>query len=204
VSESWSQIHQEGTNQPPNFDPNTHIPDQVTETFTFGLGWSFARATVGYQFVRGELDNHQPDRVRADFDDVTHAINLGVQIDAKFRLGAGVTTTAAKDVEHALTRHLDGYTLDFDWRIGRGVGLRGNYTLTKADDTKQLSDNRSFTTLTEINYRFRLPLSHTRRARAQVFLRHLSGGFDLTDRVFGLASESGRWSVNGGISVGLF
>jgi hypothetical protein len=205
LSQSYSRMHQDGMNRPVSFDPSTHIPDQVTQNITTGLSWSFWRVNLGYQFSLGDQDNRQPGRARADFQDITHGVSLGLQLTQGLRLGLGLNATDADDRELALQRNTDNYTFDLDWQVGRGFGFRGNYTLTEADDTQGLTDNRSWTTLTELNYRFELPaLWATRRLPGQVYLRYASQGNDLTDNVFGLSSYPRTWAFNGGFNISLF
>jgi hypothetical protein len=204
LTQSYARMHQEGVNRPPSFDPNTHIPDQVAQNITTGLNWSIARASLGYQFTLGDQDNRQPGRTRADFQDITHGVSVDLQVTPALRLGLGLNSTDADDRERALQRDTDGYTFDVDWQIGRGFGLRGNYTLTEADDSQQLTDNRSWTTLTELNYRFALPTMWTRKLPGQVYLRYASQGNDITDNVFGLSSYPRTWAFNGGFTISLF
>jgi hypothetical protein len=204
LTQSYARMHQEGVNRPPSFDPNTHIPDQVTQNITTGLNWSFARASLGYQFTLGDQDNRQPGRARADFQDITHGVSVDLQVTPVLRVGLGLNSTDADDREQALQRNTDGYTFDVDWQIGRGFGFRGNYTLTEADDTRQQSDNRNWTTLTELNYRFELPAPWSRKLPGQIYVRYASQGNDLTDNVFGFSSYPRTWAFNGGFNISLF
>lgn len=203
-SQSYSRIHQDGVNRPPTFDPTTHIPDQLTQSISTALNWSFWRATLGYQFSLGDQDNRQPARSRADFQDITHVVSLGLQLTETLRLGLGLTATDADDREQAVQRNTDSYTFDVEWQIGRGFGIRGNYTLIEANDTKDLADSRSWTTLTELNYRFEVPSPWSRKLPGQVYLRYASQGNELTDHVFGLSSYPRTWAFNGGFNLSLF
>jgi hypothetical protein len=203
-TQSYAHMHQYGANLPPSFDPDTHIPDQVTQNITTGLNWSFWRATLGYQFTLGDLDNEQPARARADFRDITHGVSVGLQFTPTLRVGLGLNTTNADDREQALQRNTDGYTVDLDWLIGRGFGFRGNYTLTDADDTQDLSRSHSWTTLTELNYRFEFPALRSRKLPGQLYVRYASQANELTDNVFGLSSYPRTWAFNGGFNIGLF
>jgi hypothetical protein len=204
-SQGYSHMHQEGINRPPSFDPSTHIPDQVTQNIATSLDWSLGRVNVGYQFNYSDQDNRQAQRSRADFKDISHGVSLGLQLSAALRIGLGLNTTTADDREQTVERNTDFYNVDIDWQIARGFGFRGSYTLTEADDTSDLVESRSWTSLSEINYRFNLATRWAdRKVPGQVFLRFASQGNDLTDNVFGLSTYPRNWSFNGGFNVSLF
>jgi hypothetical protein len=202
VSQTYARMHQQGVNRPPSFDPSTHIPDQVTQILTTGLNWSFQRAALGYQFTLGDLDNRQPAREEADFQNITHGISLGLQVASTLRIGLGLNAASAANREEALKQYIDGYNLDLDWQSVRNLGFRGSYTLTEADDSRQLGDSRSWTTLTEINYRIALPMSRAHRFPIQFYLRHVNLVNDQAYRPVGFSSHARTWSISGGLNVG--
>lgn len=202
-TQSYLRSHQQGINRPPSFDPLTHIPDQVTENHAVSLGWTFSRVNLNYVFSLGEQDNRQPGRAFADFEDTSHGVNVGLQLtdDLNVNLGAGVTD--ATDDEQDLTRTTDSYTLDVDWRFLRRFGFRGSYSLTDADDDRGLADDHGWTSLTELNARFDLPLGQGRKLPGQFYLRHAAQGNQLTDSVFDLATYARSWTLTGGFTISL-
>ncbi len=202
-SQSYLRSHQQGINRPPSFDPLTHIPDQVTENHEISLGWTFSRVNLNYSFSLGEQDNRQPGRARADFENISHGVNLGVQLTDNLNVNLGAGITDAKDDEQDLTRKTDSYTLDIDWRFFRRLGFRGSYSLTEADDSRGLAEDRGWTSLNELNARFDLPLGRGRKLPGQLYLRHAAQGNQITDSVFDLAAYSRNWAFTGGFTISL-
>lgn len=202
-TQSYLRSHQQGINLPPSFDPLTHIPDQVTENHAISLGWTFSRLNLNYSFSLGEQDNRQPGRARADFENLSHGVNLGLQLTDDLNVSLGAGTTDAKDDEQDLTRKTDSYTVDIDWRFFRRFGFRGSYSLTDADDDRGLAEDHGWTSLTELNARFDLPLGQGRKLPGQFYLRHAAQGNQLTDSVFDLATYYRSWTFTGGFTISL-
>jgi len=203
-AQSYLRSHQKGINRPPSFDPLTHIPDQVTENHDINLGWTFSRVNLNYAFSLGKQDNRQPGRAFADFESISHGVSVGLQLtdDLNVSLGAGITD--ASDDEQDVTRTTDSYTLDIDWRFFRRLGFRGSYSLTDVDDDRGLAEDHGWTSLTELNARFDLPLGRGRKLPGQLYLRHAAQGNQITDSIFDLATYSRNWAFTGGFTISLF
>ncbi len=203
-SHGYNRVHQFGANLPPSFDPLTHVPDQVSENHNINVGWNFSGVNLNYRFSLGDQDNRQPGRANADFRNVTHGANVGLQMTDKLNFGLGANFTDAHDDEQDITRTTQSYTLSIDWTLIESLSFRGYYSLTDSDDSRGLAENRGWTSLTEITWRFEFPWGPDRKAPGQMYLRHSAQGNQFLDNVFGFASYPNTWSFNGGFSLSLF
>jgi hypothetical protein len=201
-SQSFNQVDQYGANQPISFDPS-HIPDQLTTNFSTNLGWTFWRASFNYNFDWGEQDNKQLGREVADFENTTHGLMLNLDLTRKFRFGIGYMITEADDKERDITRDTDNYIFDMDWQIGWGFAFRGSYSLTESDDSRDTFDDRNWTALSELNWRFEAPWSK-RGSPGQLYVRHSAFGSEFNDNLFNFQTSGRSWGWYGGFNISLF
>ena len=203
MSHSYGYTHQYGANLPPSFDPASHIPDQVTENHNLAVSWAFGVASFSYNFSLGDQDNRQPGRVRADFRNTGHGLNLGLPIGAAVTFNLGANFADAEDVEQAITRTTDSYSFGVDWHITDKLNLRGNYGWTQTDDSRNTATSEAYTLDTDLSWRFELAGFASRKLPGQLFIRHSAQRNESVDNVFDLASLGRSWTLTGGFSIGL-
>lgn len=204
LTHSFQRTHQRGINQPPSFDPDTHIPNQITINHDLGLSWTFTNSSLGYSFSLGDQDNRQPGRANADFENRAHSLYASLQLHKNLLIDIGLTHGAAFDAESGTTQTTRGATLAFDWRLSQRFTLRGNYSLTEGDDSAGASDSRDYAAQTELRAEFLLPRNNGRGRPLQVFARHSLVRNTLLDRLFAFDSDIGNWTFTVGASLSLF
>jgi hypothetical protein len=203
LSYSYAYTHQFGANLPPSFDPTSHIPDQVTENHNLSAAWVLGMTTLSYNFSHGDQDNRQPGRATADFRNTSHGVNLSLPIGARVTLYGGANLTDAKDIEQAITRASDSYSLGLEWRITDSLGLRGNYAWTETDDNRDTASSEGYTLDTDLSWRFELPGFASRKLPGQLFVRYSAQRQESIDSVFDVNSLGRRWTWTGGFNISL-
>jgi hypothetical protein len=203
LSHSYGYTHQRGIDEPLGLDPQTHIADQVTRIQNFNVSWAIGLVSVGYTLSIGDQDNRQPARALADFENVDHGLQLVLPVRDVATVFLGATLSDARDIEQDISRWSDSYSFGFDWRLSDRWNLRGNYTWSATDDSRDLASSDGETYDTALSWRFELPGRWLRKVPGQVFLRHAAQQNDLRDSQFGITANGSSWAIRGGVTLGL-
>jgi hypothetical protein len=198
---AYNQIHQFGTNVPVTFDANSHIPDQLNSQHNLGLQWSFETWNIGYQFGLSDQDNRQPARALADFETRTHGLNIALRLSEQVNLNLGYARSRAFNNEIDLISYNNSYLLGMDWRFAEHWSFNGNYSVTSADDSQNLTLTDGYTAQSQINWNTDIAGSEGKKLPMQVFLRHAVQNNENINNTFGLNTKAYTWTVNSGVNI---
>ncbi|HLF24515.1 MAG TPA: hypothetical protein VI565_11385 [Burkholderiales bacterium] len=182
----------------------THLPDQHNTTTQFAAGWTFERWGCAYTYNDSFQDNRQTGRETADFDNRGHQVSINVRVRETLNLSLALGRTRNYSVEQDLGSYSHNVNLGFDWQIGTRWTLNGTYSVTAADDSKNLASADGYAAQTQLARRFELAAPGGRKLPGQFFLRHALQDNDNRDNVFGLTTQGRSWNVNAGVSLSLF
>lgn len=204
LSINSQKVHQFGDNLPIGFDPNSHIPDQVSVLHGANLSWQWGSQSFGYNISWSDQDNHQPGRAQADFRDVNHGLNFNFSLGQSFNIGLNLGAVIASDFEQNLKRYTDSASINLDWRIGNNIAISGNYGVSQGSDSEDFAESDNFTAQTQMTYRFELPLFSSKKLPGQIYLRHAVNDNYSIDNQFQFESQGRSWTLNGGFNISLF
>ncbi len=200
----YSQVHQYGANLPPSFDPNTHIPDQLSTSKTFGLVWTTQKFSIGYNFSVSEQDNRQPGRAEADFRNENKGVDINYRFTDRLDVTFGVVKVEAFDNENNLTTYDDNYSLGLNWRITDKLGLTANYSESMGDDSQLTAERDGITGQAQLNWQFEMPVSSRKKIPVQFFISYALQDNRNIDNVFNIQNNSKVWTINAGLNIRLF
>ncbi|GAB4350762.1 MAG: hypothetical protein Kow006_13900 [Gammaproteobacteria bacterium] len=204
LSYAYGRSHQYGANQPPDFTDPSHIPDQVNSTHNLSLNWSFPSWDIGYTFSPSKQDNRQPGRENADFETTQHEITLGLRPTDTVSLNFGLGRTRQDNVEEMKINYSRSVNWGFDWRIGERWNLRGNYSVSREDDSLDNAESESYSADTQLSWSFELPGPSDRKLPGQLFIRHALEDNVSQDNIFLFSSAARTWTLSAGLNISFF
>lgn len=202
VNVNLQRVHQFATNTPPpalsEFDSPSHLPDQMNESQNLGLTWYVDRWNFGYQAFRSHQDNRQEGRNDADFTNVDHRLDAGVQVSPALRLAGNLGITHARDHERRRTERTPAYGASAEWRVTDRVALNGQYNGSRTRDNVRLSRASSDSLSAQVSARLG---GKGGRSPAQVFVRYSRQDNSLADKEFDFETAGRRWAIQSGLNV---
>lgn len=199
---SLQRVHQFATNAPPadlsDFDSPSHLPDQMNTSQSIGLDWYFDRWNLGYQFSRSHQDNRQEGRKDADFTNLDHRVDVGVQVLPNLRLGGDVGISYARDHERGLRERNPAYGVSVDWQATEAISMSARYNGSRASDNLKLSTASNDTFSVQLAGRF---AKSGARPPIQAFVRYSRQDNRLRDNEFDFETAGRSWAIHSGLNV---
>lgn len=202
LSVNWRETHQFGIGIPVGggFDPS-HVPDQLSTSFSSAADWQGARWRAGYRYSQNEQDNRQPGRENADFENRAHAVSVGLSPGGGFDLGLELALEDAESLERAETEETVRVSGSVRWEIGAGhsLDLRLSSTEADTDATGASRDNVEG----EASWSWRLNLGTIGQfpISGRMFLRYSNRQGRTADPTFGLFDHRLQWAITTGINL---
>lgn len=204
ISLNYQKNHQFGDNLPPTFDPDSHIPDQVTLQNSLGLDWQIGQTSLAYSYTNSDQDNRQTGRENADFINTENSISVNTSISEKINMNISMSHSVAEDVEQLIDRTTQSSGLGVDWAINELLSLSLNFNKTEQTDSENLATNDSHSAQAQLSYNFLLPGGRSGKLPVQVFMRYSSDKNTSVDNQFLFSSSSENQAINAGLNISFF
>lgn len=201
---AWQGVMQRGDSTPPNggFRAAFQIPDQRTGNLGVAAAWQRAQWSASYRISRSIVDNRQPERERADFSTVAHAVTVGAAM-LRGSFGIDLSREAQDNLElgTAAVKHSIG--VQGDWRPLGHSAFTGAVALSRVRDDAATQRARNVELRFEASQGFNAWVRPPDGSQARAFVRWGRTGAAL--RLAGLRQPSvAQWTLDGGLSLRLF
>ncbi len=194
-------VHQYGDNFPIDFDPDSHVPDQVNIIHNAQLSWQLGKYGIGYTLSLSDQDNRQPGRDEADFNDINHGVNFSLPFTQNFIASLALGVVSAIDREQNLKRFNDSFGVNIDWRVNKNISLTSDYSIIRGGDSKDFSENDNTSFQAQLSYQFELAMFGNQKLPGQLFFRYALNDNYSIDNQFQFESEGRNQSINGGFNL---
>jgi hypothetical protein len=203
---NFARTHQFGDQLPEDSGfSESHVPDQVSSQRGASLDWTGNAWRLGYRLGHSLQDNRQPGREAADFENINHAISLGLSPGSSIDLALEVAFEKAQNKEVDRTDKTTNFSVGFNMPTSDKSNLNLNLTATHSVDNLQTTFNDNVNLSSQWSYRFNYDLRQGRPLfQGQLFIRYSRTAINSEDTVFGINNELMNWTINTGVSVSLF
>ncbi len=196
--------HQFGDSLPVSFDPDSHIPDQVTLQQSLALEWLIDQTSLTYQYSNSDQDNRQPGRDNADFINTEHALSVNTVLTESVNLTLSFSRSEADDQEQNVVRTSDSISSSVDWTLSEQLALSINLSDSQEDDSQNLGESTAQSIQAQLSYNFELPGGAAGKLPVQFFIRYAQDQNSSVDRQFDLTTDSENKAFNAGLNVSFF
>jgi hypothetical protein len=206
VNYAWQHVHQLAINAPSVDDSGfaaSQLPDQVSDQHQLNFAWSGGAWNVSYSLMRAEQDNRQPGRALADSENLAHQLSYGQQLPGGLTASLSITRARNFSVEQQLANYTTGGSIDVQWQPNEFWSIAANIGLNRTDDSRNFATSTADTGQLQINRSLAI-LFGAYRVPCQLFVRYAYQDIASTDNVFDFATDAVSWSVDAGLSMGLF
>jgi hypothetical protein len=203
---SWQNVHQLVINAPSVDDSGfaaSQLPDQANDQHQLSLAWSGGAWNVSYSLSIAEQDNRQLGREHADLRNTAHQLSYGQQLPGGFGFTLALTRARNFNVEQNIANYTTGGSMDVQWRPNDKWSVALNASVNRNDDSLDLARSDADTGFAQVNRSLTLPFNG-HRVPCQVFVRYARQESASRDNVFDFSTRAINWTVDAGLSMGLF
>ena len=146
---NYQQTHQFAISSPEQsnsgFNDNSHLPDQVTDSYDIAESWQLERNSFSLQTSFNKQDNRQVGREQADFSNLLHSANFNYQQNDTTSWTFSLSKNRQNDIENKKIQYADSVAVSYNWQSIDGLAISFSYGLSKEDDSLNESRNTATT-----------------------------------------------------------
>ena len=196
---------QEGEDLPENGGFSaSHIPNQVSETFTSGLDWAGASWQAGLRYESTEQDNRQPGRQDDDFETQVWSAFASWTVGMSWDFGTELSRERFESLKLDELDITDRVGVNASWRISDRQNWSGTLSWTESDLRPSRGSSDSLVFDTEWSWRFLDAARGSHGTSAQLYLRYSSDDTDVVDRIFGFDQQLRTQVIVTGVTLSLY
>jgi hypothetical protein len=209
IGYNFGYFHQFGAFRPENgdFREDSQVPDQKSYSQNFNADWSLTgKLQLGYRYSRSFQDNRQAGRERADFLNISNAVNLGFSGIKNIDLNFSLSRESANSFEQSRLNNTFRLGTNITWRdaILKNLTFNTNFSTTIAGDRAATFEAENFEYDAQLAYRFAFGSQKFKKMNAQIFVRYANRYGRRFDRVFFLNDFNKRQGFNLGLNFSFF
>ena len=204
ISIDYQKNHQFGDNLPSSFDPDSHVPDQITLQQSLALEWQIEQTSLSFQFSKSDQDNRQPGRDNADFINTEQSLSVNTQLADNINLSLSYSHSEADDKEQDLIRQSNNISTSLDWALSQQLALSLNLSDSRDDDSQNLASSDGQSVQAQLSYRFELPGGAAGKLPLQLFVRYSKDDNATVDNQFNETSKTANQAINAGLNIRFF